>query len=215
MKHVAVLADPPPQMLHVSFLDTHVSLAPTHVCLSVRPKVRPSFPFYQRVWLLYVKSWRERTPIIFQFWVWVRFPEIGRGGGAGCFWPKKTFLTRKLFRPKKLFWLEKTFLTQKLFWPQNFFDPQKYLTWKTFLIQKKLFLTRKTFLIKRLPSPKFCQTERTRLAHLPSFCELVCLRMFKCFACSFKALWLNEQFQMCRKLRAGWLHCFTGWAALE
>ena len=50
------------------FLDTHVSLAPTHVSPSVRPSVRNTFefPFYQRLWLLYVKSWRERTPIIFR-----------------------------------------------------------------------------------------------------------------------------------------------------
>ena len=30
-----------------------------------------------------MKSWRERTPIIFQFWVWVRFPKIGQGWGGG------------------------------------------------------------------------------------------------------------------------------------
>ena len=44
------------------FLDTHVSLAPTHVCLSVRPSVGPSightfgFPICQRLWSPYVKS---------------------------------------------------------------------------------------------------------------------------------------------------------------
>ena len=44
------------------FLDTHVSLAPTHVRPSVGPSIRPSvpdtfeFPFYQRLWLLYVKN---------------------------------------------------------------------------------------------------------------------------------------------------------------
>ena len=30
------------QVIIHTFLDTHVSLAPTHVCLSVRPSVRPS-----------------------------------------------------------------------------------------------------------------------------------------------------------------------------
>ena len=50
----------------IPFLDTHVSLAPTHVCLSARPSVGPSvgqsvghtfeFPFFQRPWLLDVKS---------------------------------------------------------------------------------------------------------------------------------------------------------------
>ena len=45
---------------------------PTHVCLFVRKSLRHTFklPFYQRLWLLYVKSWRKRTPIIVQFWVW-------------------------------------------------------------------------------------------------------------------------------------------------
>ena len=39
------------------FLDTHVSLAPTHVCLSVRPLVRTfGFPADQRLWSPYVKS---------------------------------------------------------------------------------------------------------------------------------------------------------------
>ena len=39
------------------FLDTHVSLAPTHVCPSVRWSVGNTFefPFYQRLWLLFVK----------------------------------------------------------------------------------------------------------------------------------------------------------------
>ena len=79
------------------FLDTHVSLAPTHLSLSVRDTFE--FPFYQCLWSLYVKSWRERTPTIFQFWVWVRFPETGRGGGGAgrgskiFFWRHKNVLS--------------------------------------------------------------------------------------------------------------------------
>ena len=53
------------------FLDAQASLAPTHVCLSVGNTFE--FPFYQSLWLLYVKSWRKRTPIIFQFWIQVGF----------------------------------------------------------------------------------------------------------------------------------------------
>ena len=55
------------------FLDTQVSLAPTHVRLSVGHTFE--YPFYQRLWLLYVKSWRKRTPIIFQIWFWIVFSE--------------------------------------------------------------------------------------------------------------------------------------------
>ena len=57
--------------------------------MSVRPSVRKlvrdtfEFPLYQRLWLLYMKSWRTRTPIIFQFWVWVGFPEILGSGKVG------------------------------------------------------------------------------------------------------------------------------------
>ena len=53
------------------------SISSTYPCQSVCPSVRPlvrntfKFPLYQCLWLLYVKSWRKRTPIIFQFRVWV------------------------------------------------------------------------------------------------------------------------------------------------
>ena len=42
----------------LGFLDTHVSLAPTHVCLFVRKSVGDSFgfPICQRLWSPYVKS---------------------------------------------------------------------------------------------------------------------------------------------------------------
>ena len=41
-----------------TFLDAQASLAPTHVCLSVRWLVGHTFefPYYQSLWLLYVKS---------------------------------------------------------------------------------------------------------------------------------------------------------------
>ena len=64
------------------FLDTHVSLAPAHVSLFVRWSVRPSvghtfgFPLCQRLWSPYVKSWRERTPIIFAYFPKVYFPKV-------------------------------------------------------------------------------------------------------------------------------------------
>ena len=70
------------------FLDTQVSLAPTPVrcapqdnrCAPVRHTF--GFPFCQGLWLPFMKSWRKRTPIIFQFQVWVGFPEIGPGGNG-------------------------------------------------------------------------------------------------------------------------------------
>ena len=42
----------------LQFLDAQASLAPTQVSLSVRWSVGDTFefPFYQRLWLLYVKS---------------------------------------------------------------------------------------------------------------------------------------------------------------
>ena len=46
------------------FLDAQASLAPTHLCPSVGNTFE--FPFYQCFWSPYVKSWRERTPIIFR-----------------------------------------------------------------------------------------------------------------------------------------------------
>ena len=55
------------------FLDTHVSLAPTHVCLSVGPSVRPS---HFRISILSAslvalreKLKREDPNYFFQFWV--------------------------------------------------------------------------------------------------------------------------------------------------
>ena len=48
--------------LYLEFLDTHLSLAPTHVRPSVRPLVRPlvrdtfGFPICQRLWSPYVKN---------------------------------------------------------------------------------------------------------------------------------------------------------------
>ena len=54
----------------------------TWLTYRVRPSVRDifEFPFYQRLWLLFVKSWRKRTPIIFKFWekVYVIMVIIGR-----------------------------------------------------------------------------------------------------------------------------------------
>ena len=45
-------------LLTDTFLETQVSLAPIHVSPSVGPLVLDTFkfPFYQRLWLLYVKS---------------------------------------------------------------------------------------------------------------------------------------------------------------
>ena len=146
------------------FLDTHVSLAPTHLrCWLVGWLVG-----WSHFWIsilseslvaLHEKLKRE-DPNYFSIlgpgkisWNW----SGGGGGGGGVlgvFYPKKTFLTRKLFWPKKLFWLEKTFLTQKLFGPQNFFDPQKIFDLKNFFDPKKTFLTRKTLLTQKLFWPK-------------------------------------------------------------
>ena len=67
------------------------SISSNYPCLSVRPSVRRSvghtfgFPICQRLWSPYVKSWRERTPIIFQFWVWMFLTQF--------FLDSKTFLT--------------------------------------------------------------------------------------------------------------------------
>ena len=94
-------------VFHVQgFLDAHTSIAPAHVR---SPSVGDTFqfPFYQRLWVLYVKSWRKRTPIIFKFCVWVGFPKIDR-----C-------VCVCVFDPKTFFW------PKNLFDPKNFFDPKK------------------------------------------------------------------------------------------
>ena len=122
-----------------------------YVCPSVSDAFK--FPFYHCLWLLYVKSWRERTQTIFQFWVWVRFSEIGRvGGGHGeggrvfftlknLFYPK-TFLLKKFFDPKNSFWSKTNFRPKKVFCPKNFFDPKSFLDPKNFFDQN-YFLTQK------------------------------------------------------------------------
>ena len=72
------------------FLDTHVSLAPTHLrCPLVRNTFE--FPFSQRLWLLFMKSWRERTPIIFRCAVYF----------LKAYFPKVYFL--KVYFPKVYF----------------------------------------------------------------------------------------------------------------
>ena len=58
MKKIVGSAPRAQKTLTFGFLDTHVSLAPTHVCLSVSPLVRDTFgfPANQRLWSPYVKS---------------------------------------------------------------------------------------------------------------------------------------------------------------
>ena len=58
---------------YAMFLDMQVSLASTHVrCPSVGHSFE--FQFSQRLWLLYVKSLRKRTPIIFSIWGLGNYP---------------------------------------------------------------------------------------------------------------------------------------------
>ena len=78
------------------FLNTQASLAPNHVTPSVSSKLRHifKFPFCQRLWSLYVKSWRNRTQIICPFWVWV---------GWGVVVEKTKVYRYKYFEPEH-FW---------------------------------------------------------------------------------------------------------------
>ena len=106
------------------FLDTQVSLAPTHVSKLVSPLVGllVTLSDFQSLVALRDKLKRE-DPNYFLT--------------QKLFWPKiffdpKTFLTQKFFLTQKTFLDPKTFLTQKLFWSKNFFDPKKFLTQKLF-----------------------------------------------------------------------------------
>ena len=107
------------------FLDTHVSLAPTHVCLSVGPLVRRSHfrisNLSASLVALREKLKRDDPNYFFQFWVWVFLTQF--------------FLTQKLFWHQKFFW-------QKFSeFPKNFSDfskkfqkfPKKFLDIQNFL----------------------------------------------------------------------------------
>ena len=101
----------------------HARVSSTYPCLSVGPSVRPSvghtfpFPICQRLWSLYVKIWWERTPLIFQFWVWVGFPEIGKCISWWCIFRKCIF--RNCISLKYIFWkciFRKCIFRKCIFW---------------------------------------------------------------------------------------------------
>ena len=72
-------------LLNISYLFKnsifrHARVSSTYPCMSVRPSVGwwyfRIFPICQRLWSPYVKSWRDRTPIIFVYFPKVYFSKV-------------------------------------------------------------------------------------------------------------------------------------------